>query len=72
MAIKDKVKVELTKRDVSWIKNALNFYAQDYRKTINNTSKSKKIPLKEKQPLIKDLLDEESEIKKLEKFFGSL
>lgn len=72
MAIKDKVKVELTKRDVSWIKNALNFYAQDYRKTINNTSKIKKISLKEKQSLIKDLLDEESEIKKLEKFFGSL
>lgn len=72
MAIKDKVKVELTKRDVSWIKNALYFYAQDYRKTINNTSKSKKIPLKEKQSLIKDLLDEESEITKLDKFFGSL
>lgn len=72
MGIKDKVKVELTKRDISWIKNALNFYAQDYRKTINNTSKSKKISLKEKQTLIKDLLDEESEIKKLEKFFGSI
>ena len=66
------VKIELEQKEISWIRMALSIANSDYKKTIENTRKSKKIKLKEKQEIIKDLMDEQGEIDKLHKFFNKL
>ena len=66
------VKIELEKKEIGWIRAALSTALIDYNKTIDNTRKSKKIKLKEKQEIIKDLMDEQGEIDKLHKFFNKL
>lgn len=66
------VKIELEQKEISWIRMALSIANSDYKKTIENTRKSKKIKLKEKQEIIKDLMAEQDEIGKLHKFFNKL
>lgn len=66
------VKIELEKKEIGWIRAALSTALIYYDKTIDNTRKSKKIKLKEKQEIIKDLMDERGEIDKLHKFFNKL
>lgn len=66
------VKIELEQKEISWIRMALSIANSDYKKTIENTRKSKKIKLKEKQEIIKDLMNEQGEIDKLHKFFNKL
>ncbi len=68
----EKFNIELTKKEINWIKVALNSYYVENRKTIDNVSKNKKMKLKEKQDLIKDLLNDESEILKIKKFFAKI
>lgn len=63
------VKIELEKDEIRWIKIALDIAKKDYDKTIDNLSKNKKIAKKEKESLIKDLLNEQGKINKLNKFF---
>lgn len=66
------VKIELEKKEIGWLKIALNIAHKDYNKTIDNISKNRKITKKEKESLIKDLLDEQGQIDKLNKFFKGL
>ena len=66
------VKIELEKKEIGWIRNALSTALINYKNTIENTRKSKKIKLKEKQEIIKDLMNEQGEIDKLYKFFNKL
>lgn len=66
------VKIELEKNEIGWLKIALNIAHKDYNKTIDNVSKNRKITKKEKESLIKDLLDEQGQIDKLNKFFKGL
>lgn len=66
------VKIELEQKEISWIRMALSIANSDYKKTIENTRISKKIKLKEKQEIIKDLMNEQGEIDKLYKFFNKL
>lgn len=66
------VKIELEKKEIGWIRNALSTALINYKNTIENTRKSKKIKLKEKQEIIKDLMNEQGEIDKLHKFFNKL
>lgn len=66
------VKIELEKDEIRWLYYALDIAHKDYNKTIDNLSKSRKITKKEKDPLIKDLLDEQGKIDKLLKFFKGL
>lgn len=66
------VKIELEQKEIGWIRSALSTALIDYKKTIENTRKSKKIKLKEKQEIIKDLMNEQGEIDKLHKFFNKL
>lgn len=66
------VKIELEKNEIGWLCNALDIAHKDYNKTIDNLSKNRKITKKEKESLIKDLLDEQGQIDKLRKFFKGL
>ena len=66
------VKIELKKDEIGWIKIALDIAKKDYDKNIDNLSKNKKIAKKEKESLIKDLLNEQGKINKLNKFFKGL
>lgn len=66
------VKIELEKKEIGWIRSALSTALINYKNTIENTRKSKKIKLKEKQEIIKDLMNEQGEIDKLHKFFNKL
>ena len=66
------VKIELEQKEIGWISVALSIAHSDYKKTIENTRKNKKIKLKEKQEIIKDLMNELGEIDKLHKFFNKL
>jgi hypothetical protein len=66
------VKIELEKNEIGWLWNALDIAHKDYNKTIDNLSKNRKITKKEKESLIKDLLDEQGKIDKLNKFFKGL
>ncbi len=66
------VKIELEKKEIGWIRSALSTALISYKNTIENTRKSKKIKLKEKQEIIKDLMNEQGEIDKLYKFFNKL
>jgi hypothetical protein len=66
------VKIELEKKEIGWLKVALDIATKDYNKTIENIQKNKKLKKTEKENLIKDLLDEKGYIEKLKKFFGSL
>ena len=66
------VKIELEKKEIGWLKIALDIARKDYNKTIENIQKNKKLKKTEKENLIKDLLDEMGHIGKLKKFFGSL
>lgn len=66
------VKIELEKDEIGWLKIALDIAKKDYDKTIDNLSKNKKIAKKEKESLIKDLLNEQGKINKLNKFFKGL
>lgn len=66
------VKIELEKDEIGWLNIALDIAHKDYNKTIDNVSKSRKITKKEKESLIKDLLDEQGQIDKLKKFFKGL
>ena len=65
-------KIELEKKEIGWLKIALDIARKDYNKTIENIQKNKKLKKTEKENLIKDLLDEMGHIGKLKKFFGSL
>ena len=67
-----KFNIELTKKEINWIKVALNAYYVENRKVIDNVRTNKKMKLKEKQDLIKDLLNEESEVLKIKKFFEKI
>ncbi len=67
-----KFNIELSKKEIKWIKVALNAYYVENRKVIDNVRTNKKMKLKEKQDLIKDLLNEESEVLKIKKFFEKL
>lgn len=66
------VKIELEKDEIGWLKIALDIAHKDYNKTIDDVSKNRKITKKEKESLIKDLLDEQGKIDKLKKFFKGL
>ena len=66
------VKIELEKDEIGWLKIALDIAHKDYNKTIDDVSKNRKITKKEKESLIKDLLDEQGKIDKLNKFFKGL
>lgn len=66
------VKIELEKKEIGWLKVALDIATKDYNKTIENIQKNRKLKKTEKENLIKDLLDEMGYIEKLKKFFGSL
>lgn len=66
------VKIELEKKEISWVNYALDIAIKDYNKTIENLQKNRKVKKTEKEDLIKDLLDEKGHIEKLKKFFGSL
>ena len=66
------IKIELEKKEIGWLKIALDIARKDYNKTIENIQKNKKLKKTEKENLIKDLLDEMGHIGKLKKFFGSL
>lgn len=66
------VKIELEKKEIGYLKIALDIATKDYNKTIENVQKNKKLKKAEKEDLIKDLLEEKGYIEKLKKFFGSL
>lgn len=66
------VKIELEKKEISYLKIALNIATKDYNKTIENVQKNKKLKKAEKENLIKDLLEEKGYIEKLRKFFSGL
>lgn len=66
------VKIELEKKEISYLKIALNIAIKDYNKTIENVQKNKKLKKVEKENLIKDLLEEKGYIEKLRKFFSGL
>lgn len=66
------VKIELEKKEISWVNYALDIAIKDYNKTIENLQKNRKVKKTEKDDLIKDLLEEKGHIEKLKKFFGSL
>lgn len=67
------VKIELEKKEIGWLKIALNIATKDYDKTIKNVlQKNKKLKKTEKENLIKELLEKKGYIEKLKKFFGSL
>lgn len=66
------VKIELEKKEISWVNYALDIAIKDYNKTIENLQKNRKVKKTEKEDLIKDLLEEKGHIEKLKKFFGSL
>ena len=66
------VKIELEKKEIEYLKIALNIAAKEYNKTIENVQKNKKLKKAEKEDLIKDILEEKGYIEKLKKFFGSL
>lgn len=66
------VKIELEKKEISYLNIALNIATKDYNKTIENVQKNKKLKKAEKENLIKDLLEEKGYIEKLRKFFSGL
>lgn len=66
------VKIELEKKEIGYLKIALNIATKDYNKTIENIQKDKKVKKAEKEELIKDLLEEKGYIEKLKKFFSNL
>lgn len=66
------IKIELEKKEIGYLKIALNIAIKDYKKTIEDVQKNKKLKKTEKEDLIKDLLEEKGYIEKLKKFFGSL
>lgn len=66
------VKIELEKKEIGYLKIALNIATKDYNKTIENVQKNKKLKKAEKENLIKDLLEEKGYIEKLRKFFSGL
>lgn len=66
------VKIELEKYEIKVLRMSLNLARVEYDNTIKNTQKSKKIKLKDKQEIIKDLVAEKGEIDKLYKFFLDL
>ena len=66
------IKIELEKKEISYLNIALNIATKDYNKTIENVQKNKKLKKAEKENLIKDLLEEKGYIEKLRKFFSGL
>lgn len=63
------VKIELSDHETVTIRNALSAYEQSTDKTIKNLQSSKKVKKKDKEDLIKELLEEKGEVNKLVKFF---
>lgn len=63
------VKIELSDHETSTIRNALRAYEQSTDKTIQNLQSSKKVKKKDKEDLIKELLEEKGDVNKLVKFF---
>ena len=66
------VKIELEKKEIGYLKIALNIATKDYNKTIENIQKDKKLKKAEKEDLIKDIMEEKVYIEKLKKFFSNL
>lgn len=63
------VKIELSDHETATIRNALRAYEQNTDKTIQNLQSSKKVKKKDKEDLIKELLEEKGDVNKLVKFF---
>lgn len=66
------VKIELEKKEIGYLKIALNVVTKDYDKAIENIKKNKKLKKTVKENSIKELLEEKGYFEKLKKFFGSL
>lgn len=66
------IKIELEKKEIGYLKIALNVVTKDYEKTIENIQKNKKLKKTAKENSIKELLEEKGYFEKLKKFFGSL
>ena len=64
------VKIELSANEIGVIWNALRAYEDNTDKTIKNLQSSKKVKKKDKEDLIKDLLEEKGDVNKLAKFFN--
>lgn len=64
------VKIELSAHEIGVIWNALRAYEDNTDKTIKNLQSSKKVKKKDKEDLIKDLLEEKDDVNKLAKFFN--
>lgn len=63
------VKIELSDREMATIWNALKAYEMTTNETIKNLQSSKKVKKKEKEDLIRELLEEKGDVNKLSKFF---
>ena len=66
------IKIELEKKEIGYLKIALNVVTKDYDKAIENIKKNKKLKKTVKENSIKELLEEKGYFEKLKKFFGSL
>lgn len=64
------VKIELSAHEIGVIWTALRAYEDSTDKTIKNLQSSKKVKKKDKEDLIKDLLEEKGDVNKLAKFFN--
>ena len=64
------VKIELSRHETGLIWNALRAYENNTDETIKNLKSNKKLNKKDKEDLIKELLEEKSEVNKLTKFFN--
>jgi F0F1-type ATP synthase delta subunit len=63
------VKIELSDHETATIWNALKAYEKTTDETIKNLQSSKKVKKKDKEDLIKELLEEKGDVNKLAKFF---
>ena len=63
------VKIELSDHERAIVWNALRAYEMSTNETIKNLQSSKKLKKKDKEDLIKELLEEKGEVNKLAKFF---
>lgn len=63
------VKIELSRHETGLIWNALRAYENNTDEAIKNLKSNKKLKKKDKEDLIKDLLQEKGEVNKLTTFF---
>ena len=64
-------KIELSHHEIGLIWNALRAYVINTEKAVENLQSNKKIKKKDKEDLIKELLEEKKDVDKLAKFFNN-